>query len=232
MVAETLSGSTKVLIASVQLEEREGSFTQEQLILESWKWFPDTFGLKGSEDKHPCSNKVNSLLFGNRGLVSRGMLKRIERDDGKRYLLTSKGRDLAYEVAMALDLPFGKPPPTPTPTANGLPDRLNEFLNRVLINSDAFDKIHFQQDDIVTFPEALAFWGVPQDSKGELIAVRLDEFEMDLKMVDEVMKGTNGELTLHCGRSVSWDDLKTIRVLHASLGKHYRGLLGVLKGRN
>src|SRR6516164_2489687 len=77
-VNATISDCTlpeKILLAASTLEERGTvPFTAEALIVAVWERYPQSFGLKGFEERHPDSNKVLSALMGEKGLAKRGWL--------------------------------------------------------------------------------------------------------------------------------------------------------------
>lgn len=58
-----------------------GPCTTSELIVRAWEAHPGLFGLRGFQLLHPDSNKVATYLFGARGLIRRGLLRR--RVDGR-----------------------------------------------------------------------------------------------------------------------------------------------------
>lgn len=58
-----------------------GSFTRTDLILCCWKRYPLDFGLKGHEFDYPDTNRVWSVVCGQRGLLGKGKIRKT--NDGK-----------------------------------------------------------------------------------------------------------------------------------------------------
>lgn len=53
-------------------------FTLTQLVIAAWQHTPSSFGLPEDEERYPSDNRVRVLLFGRRGLISRGLLRKVE----------------------------------------------------------------------------------------------------------------------------------------------------------
>ena len=64
------------------------SFTEEELIVVSWKADKQAFGLIGFP--YPDSNKVKSVLMGKRGLIARKKLRKVRKDGRTYYALPEK----------------------------------------------------------------------------------------------------------------------------------------------
>lgn len=77
----------KVLLAADALELQ--TFRESALIVQAWRFYHTTFGLKGHVNTYPDANKVRCCLMGEKGLVNRGYLIRI---DPRLYQLTATGR--------------------------------------------------------------------------------------------------------------------------------------------
>lgn len=52
----------------------QGDFGLSALVLMAWTRWPIMFGLPGMENKHPSDNRVKAVLYGQRGLIARGLL--------------------------------------------------------------------------------------------------------------------------------------------------------------
>jgi hypothetical protein len=53
-------------------------FSRPALVVAAWTLEPKRCGLKGFEDVHPDSGKINAYVFGKAGLIARGLLERTE----------------------------------------------------------------------------------------------------------------------------------------------------------
>jgi hypothetical protein len=53
------------------------TFSWEQMVVAAWRWEPAYFGLAGFEDQYPDSNRVSTCLYGRRGLIRRGKIRRV-----------------------------------------------------------------------------------------------------------------------------------------------------------
>lgn len=225
----TLSAITKILVAAVNLEERGVlPFTEIELILESWKRFPDDFGLKGYEQLYPDTHLVLCKIMGKAGLIRKSLL---EQKKDRSLILTPKGRELAYDVSIGLQIELGTPTPTPLCAANGLSEDINKFLDQV-VDSVAFTKYHFQEKDKISLREAQEFWSLSCDMKGEVIAASLEEFKGGLSRIQLILKGTSGELILHNGRVVSWGDLASVVEIDEYLQKRFGTIIRLLERRD
>lgn len=88
----------KILMAAVAMgagTETE-NFSVEDLIVRSWKMFPESFSLRGFERLYPDSNRVQAKLAGADGLCGLGWL---EHTDQRTYQVTRKGRTVARALA-------------------------------------------------------------------------------------------------------------------------------------
>ena len=51
-------------------------FTIEELVVAAWRAYPHVFGLRGWAGQYPSDNTVKTYLYGRRGLISRGFLRK------------------------------------------------------------------------------------------------------------------------------------------------------------
>jgi hypothetical protein len=49
-------------------------WTLEDLVVACWKAHPDQFGMQGRRNEYPCSQSVLSKVYGDRGLIRRGLV--------------------------------------------------------------------------------------------------------------------------------------------------------------
>lgn len=90
----------KILMAAVAMGSDTETFSVEELIVRSWKMFPESFSLRGFERLYPDSNRVLAKLSGADGLCGLGWL---EHTDQRTYRLSRKGRTVARTLASIQD---------------------------------------------------------------------------------------------------------------------------------
>ncbi len=121
-----LTTANKILIAAGQLDEEQGTFTAEDLIVRAWHEFPESFGLAGYGQKYPDSNRVLAKLMGSVGLCSRGWLEQVST---KTYRMTPSGRKFVVSLkAIAAD-PNAAPPRLPVRASLAPSERKSEPTN-------------------------------------------------------------------------------------------------------
>jgi hypothetical protein len=101
-MSSELTVRQKILMAAVAMgtgTETE-NFSVEDLIVRSWKMFPESFSLRGFERLYPDSNRVLAKLSGADGLCGLGWL---EHTDQRTYRLSRKGRTVARTLATIQD---------------------------------------------------------------------------------------------------------------------------------
>lgn len=86
MTPDRLTIPEKLLVAALEVRKRSATFTAEDLIVEAWHLYPDTFGLSGYADKYPDSNRVLTSIMGTKGMRGKGWLRKVGE---KQYRLTS-----------------------------------------------------------------------------------------------------------------------------------------------
>ena len=86
----------KILCAAAGLP---GTFTRAQLAVAAWRLFPETFSLRGVEERLPDSNAVYAKLSGIDGLTARGWLE--PTDVESVYAVTRQG--LAHAVGLGVE---------------------------------------------------------------------------------------------------------------------------------
>ena len=67
----------KLLLAALKAREVRKTFSAEDLIVEAWRMFPDTFGLAGYSDRYPDSNRVLTNIMGTKGMRGKRWLRKV-----------------------------------------------------------------------------------------------------------------------------------------------------------
>jgi hypothetical protein len=158
-----LSVPDKLLLAALALEETGRTpFTAEDLVVNAWKGFPDTFALAGyhaptGASLYPDSNRVFAEIMGSKPIRQRGLLVKV---GNKMYQLTEAGRERARLLA-------GRVQTVDTGKA-GLPRDIEAELRR-LLGCKAVGKHRGGRASDLTFHDACAFWGIsPRSSAIEV----------------------------------------------------------------
>jgi hypothetical protein len=169
----------QVLQAARQLEQDgERTFTAEALIVAAWRINPIAFGLKGFADRYPDSNKVLSVIMGERGLARQGMLDKV---GVKQYTLTERGRKMLAKGKRGLRAEEGMVRSSRGP---GLSREADQLLIR-LSASVAASRYRFNAKDLITFPLACQFWGVTTTDPDAIRAACVKTRQLLAKIEDQ-----------------------------------------------
>lgn len=144
----------KLLVAATGLPF---TFGIEDLIVAAWRLYPGTFGLAGYS-QHPDSNGVVAYVVGKKkGMVKTGMFDRV----GPRlYSVTISGRNYAASLANGV-----RPERNVVHGLTPLPEKMMESG----VNGEA------------SLLEALHFWGIDINARGEKIIARLAQVQQNLR---------------------------------------------------
>ena len=85
-MTDRLTVPQKLLLAALEARKKSPTFTAEDLVVQAWKLYPDTFGLSGYGDRYPDSNRVLTNIMGTKGMRGKGWLRKVGE---KQYRLTS-----------------------------------------------------------------------------------------------------------------------------------------------
>jgi hypothetical protein len=151
----------QVLLAARHLEDDgQTPFTAESLIVAAWQINPTAFGLKGYAERFPDSNKVLSVIMGERGLARQGLLDKV---GVKQYSLTERGRKMITKGKRGLRAEEGPARGMGTAVRGARGQGLSREADLLLIRlsaSVAASRFRFNAKDLITFPLACQFWGV------------------------------------------------------------------------
>ncbi|MBC8460346.1 MAG: hypothetical protein H8D67_20370 [Deltaproteobacteria bacterium] len=216
----------KLILASKNLY-RQGKtvFSIEDLVVEAWKMFPNTFGLRGNVDdsgkpKYPDSNRVYAEVMGRKPLRTRGLIEKV---GTKRYQLTESGRSLAELLSKR--------------GQEGGDKKIileREVLSKLfkIRDSRATQKVLKGDIDSVTFFDACNFWGITARSYSVELEGKLARIEQWLDIVKTTLS-KGGSTTVHGGRGrrIQLKDIEEISSVNHKLQKKFKKELGVIKGR-
>ncbi len=219
----TLADATvpeKILLAAFQLEEEGKSpFSAEDLIVASWKKFPKTLGLKGYAELYPDSNKVLSSIMGVKGLVRRRWL---DKKGQKLYSLSREGAHIVRKLQQGDEAPDAD--------AGSHLSRDHDKLLLSLLSAVAVRKYDDDRRNELTFGEACRFWGINENTHGELLDSRLTRFRTTMGEIDRQL--AHGSKELSNGRSISDEDVDRLIEVHDYLEDRFSRHLNLLRTRS
>lgn len=168
MSEKTSDLKTQVLLAAIECSDGDPTktFTFEELLVRAWENNPQSWGLRGFEDKHPDSERIHRELDsrgkGSKGLVDSGDLERVK---SRIYRLTSKGLADASRA---------------TPLKKGLREkvarRLEDDIVKIL-QHPCFKQWLADPSKPVRFREAGSFWGIAPGTPPSVIRQRIQRAE-------------------------------------------------------
>lgn len=226
MTTEKLTVPEKLLIAALDARKRSPTFTAEDLVVEAWKLYPDTFGLSGYADRHPDSNRVLTNIMGTKGMRGKGWLRKVGE---KQYRLTSAG--ISDGEALLREGPAAS-----GESAGYLRAELDRqtiaALDR-LLTTGAAQKAIDGLGTTVTFHEACGFWDITARSNANTLNVRLADTTVLLDRALEALanKGDSEGLKLPSGAVISKAQIKLLRDLHGELQTRLKSDLDILRRR-
>ena len=211
----------KILLAAIGIKGADKTFTAEDLVIASWKLFPDVFGLQGYADKYPDSNKVLSNIMGNKGLREKKWIRKVGE---KKYRITEAGVDAAANLS-------GKQ--TQVSHSSGLSRERKDILLK-LINSSAFDKMKHNKLDTLTFTDASSFWNISVRSNAAVLKTRLKDLEVTFSSVEKLMNESEIKtLSLTHGTNyITSYDLNNLIKLHEFMLDKFKDQLEIIKQRH
>ena len=224
-----LSVVDKLLIAAIDLvREGKDRFSAEDLVVNAWKHFPDTFGLSGYVDKngrriYPDSNRVFAEIMGSKPVRKKGYLKKV---GVKMYQLTESGQNQARQLSASFDQES-------CAQADIAKSGLNrEMVNKIkrLFSSKAVEKYLGQRIDEITFYDACSFWGItPRSSKIDFEG-KIANFK---NLIETSLKDAKGKKLSfeHGGRSYSPKELKLLLKVHDLLMMNFEKQVEVIRKR-
>lgn len=221
-----LTVTQKVIMAAHDLEKNgQSPFSAEALIVACWKGSPKTFGLKGFADQYPDSNRVLSVIMGERGLARQGWLTKV---GTKLYTLSDRGRKEAERIHRGDEAPpRAKPERTRLSTKKS--DReIEKFLLRVTTTT-AVRRYRTGAKAEITFRDACAFWGLSDTT--DLLAVR----DAAAKLPEELERAedlfNNDKLVLSTGQLVTMEELRMLKAVHTFLTEQFARQLDMSRSR-
>lgn len=216
---KTLTIAEKILIAAAGLEKREiKPFSAEDLAVEAWKKYPDSFALEGYPE-HPDSNRVYIEIMGNKPLRSRGWINKIGR---KTYQLSEAGHLMVQSLGLGEITKKG--------SRTNLSREMKLLLGR-LLTSRAIQKVKDNNLDAIIFPDACAFWDISPRSNAKTLLSRLESVEGVVSLAGKINHESSGLVFSHGGESISTDDINSLKSTHNFMLDKFAPELDVIRSR-
>ena len=215
----------KLLIAAIQAREKNKTFTAEDLVVEAWSLYPDTFGLAGYSDRYPDSNRVLTNIMGTKGMRGKGWLRKVGE---KQYRLTSKGLNEA-----AIILSGGEE--EKTSGEKSLRAELNRRTSLALekiVSSSAARKVLGETSGDITFNDACSFWDISSRSNANTLNTRLNEVTVLLELATDIANDLDGNKEFKLSRYVvTSEEISSLMLLHEDMQTLFEQELNVIRRR-
>jgi hypothetical protein len=226
MTTERLTVPEKLLIAALEARKRSATFTAEDLVVEAWRLYPDTFGLSGYADKFPDSNRVLTNIMGTKGMRGKGWLRKVGE---KQYRLTSAG--LSGGEALLQGGPQTAEQ-SPSSYLRAELDRQTAAAFDRLLSTGAAKKALESRPEIVSFNDACGFWDITTRSNANTLNTRLADATVLLERAMEVMatKGDSEGLKLATAH-ITKSQIKLLRDLHIEMQTRFKNELDIIRRR-
>jgi hypothetical protein len=225
MRAERLTVPEKLLIAALEARKRSATFTAEDLVVEAWRLYPDTFGLSGYSDKYPDSNRVLTNIMGTKGMRGKGWLRKVGE---KQYRLTSAGLS-GGETLLRSN------PETAGQSSNYLRaelDRQTAAAFDRLLSTGAARKALEHRPETVSFNDACGFWDITTRSNANTLNTRLIDATVLLHRAMEVLADKSDSEGLKLpGGLITKGQLKILHDLHVEMQNRFKSELDIIRRR-
>jgi len=228
-VKASLGISDKLLLAAYKLENTgKIRFSAEDLVVTSWKMFPDAFGLKGYSDTsgralYPDSNRVYVEIMGSKPLRKKGLLKKVGE---KLYQLTDAGRTRVRSISQNTDKISEDKSRSKSTLARG---KAHELIQ--LFESRAAKKNRRGDREDISFYDACGFWGISPRSNAKDLWTSFSHVEDILKSASENLGTNKSASARHGGIPYTSDDIVTLEVLHKTMKEKFSNELQIIKNR-
>jgi hypothetical protein len=224
-MTERLTVPEKLLIAALQARSRTPTFTAEDLVVEAWRLYPDTFGLSGYADRFPDSNRVLTNIMGTKGMRGKGWLRKVGE---KQYRLTSAG----LSDGEALLRGGSQPARESSGFLRAELDRQTGAALDRLLSTGAAQKALDGRAETVSFHDACGFWDITTRSNANTLNTRLADATvlLDRAMGSLAGKSESEGLKLATGH-VTKLQIKVLRDLHADMQNRFKSELDIIRCR-
>lgn len=225
MTKDKLTVPEKLLLAALEVRKRKATFTAEDLVVEAWKKYPDTFGLSGYADNYPDSNRVLTNIMGTKGMRGKGWLRKVGE---KQYQLTSAA--LSEGQTLVADWEGATAKAETRYLRAELDRQAMAVLGRIL-STPAARKAFSKQLEAISFNEACGFWDITVRSNANTLSARLAEVKVLLDRAQDAVAHAGGE-GLRIGNAiVTQYQIETLVTVNAQMQEMFKRELDILRRR-
>jgi len=217
----------RLLLVAADLEKSgKRTFSAEDLVVASWKRFPDTFGLAGYNDEdgrplYPNSNRVFAEIMGSSKPLRK--LGLIAKSGTKRFHLTEAGRQRAALLGAS-----GGERRVRTTKASFSRETARELQK--ILSSRAVAKYGEGRADEITFHDASSFWGISARSTANEFTSRVADTQAILRAAADAA-GERPIVLEHGSKPYTAEDIENLRALHDYLLDRFETELSVIRRR-
>jgi hypothetical protein len=225
-MTDKLTVPQKLLLAALEARKKSATITAEDLVVQAWKLYPDTFGLLGYGDQYPDSNRVLKNIMGTEGMRGKGWLRKVGE---KQYRLTSAGlkdgedllaQDASTDAVMR------------TEYLRAELDRGSLVALDRLVSTGAARKILDQTGEHITFHDACGFWDITARSNANTLNARLASTTVILERASEILMASSAAAGLRLPHSmVTREDIQQLAGMHKQMQSIFKAELDVIRKR-
>jgi hypothetical protein len=217
------TNAAKMLLASIKLRQEEGEpFTAEDLVVWSWKEYPDTFGLAGYSKSYPDSNRILTNIMGSKGMRGKGWIRKVGE---KKYKVTSKGVKRAKNIAQE------QGDHQTESELRGELDRESAEKLESILDTRASSKILDDDLDSLTFHDTCGFWEITPRSDAKTLEDRLLETRENLEHARKTLSDKGADRHKVSGHLVTEKMLEKLLDAHHEMQSMFEDQLDILRER-
>lgn len=225
-MTEKLTVPEKLLLAALEARRKSTTFSAEDLVVQAWTFYPDTFGLSGYANLYPDSNRVLTNIMGTKGMRGKGWLRKVGE---KQYRLTPTGLSDGEALLGQSGEPKGAE----------RKDYLRAELDRGaqsaldrLVTTSAARKILSGGGEQVTFHDACGFWDITARSNANTLYAKLASTKTVLDRVMESLAAHDGSAGLKvAGSNLKRADIDLLMHMHQEMQGMFKAELDVIRRR-
>lgn len=226
MNKDRLTVPQKLLLAGLEVSKRSATFTAEDLVVEAWKRYPDTFGLSGYSERYPDSNRVLTKIMGTQGMRGKGWLRKVGE---KQYRLTSAALAEGETLIATENAPGGR---SERVFLRAELDRQAAAHLARIVSTPAARKAILREADNVTFNDACGFWDITARSNANTLNARLADVTVLLERTRETLASKDNGQGLKIGQvEITLYQVNTLLDLHRDMQARFKSELDILRRR-
>jgi len=220
----------KLLLAALEIRDGMGAFTSEDLVIQAWKMFPESFGLPGYSSEYPDSHSVfrDIMLSQPSGTRKKGWFRKVGK---KQFRVTSAG--LSHGEGLLLRMKGKEAADKALHLSREIERRRLSSLE-LLASTPTAKKILYEGGRDLSFLDACGFWDITARSKPATAEERLRSLDSLLGHILETLQGQSGAVgvRLPSGRVLSRDEVVRLAAADQSMRKEFKRELDIILGRD